>query len=103
MPAVSLLIALHVGQGANVILTTKGIDDMCLKYFVEVPLRRWPPCDCGVHPRWEPTLNCRISFLDRVRKPRTQSRPSRGKLLENGCLSAAQRRGDAAQRCREPG
>ena len=67
MPAVSLLIALHVGQGANVILTTKGIDDMCLKYFVEVPLRRWPPCDCGVHPRWEPSLNRRISVLDRFR------------------------------------
>jgi T-complex protein 1 subunit alpha len=24
-----------LGAGANVILTTKGIDDLCLKYFVE--------------------------------------------------------------------
>ena len=49
-----------LGAGANVILTTKGIDDMSLKYFVEagaiacrrVPkedLRYWIRARCSLH------------------------------------------------------
>ena len=37
-----------LGTGANVILTTKGIDDLCLKYFVEagaIACRRVPKDD----------------------------------------------------------
>ena len=37
-----------LGTGANVILTTKGIDDLCLKYLVEagaIACRRVPKDD----------------------------------------------------------
>jgi T-complex protein 1 subunit alpha len=42
-----------LGAGANVILTTKGIDDMSLKYFVEagaIACRRVPKEDLRYHP-----------------------------------------------------
>lgn len=44
-----------LGTGANVILTTKGIDDLCLKYFVEagaIACRRVPKDDL----RWAALL-----------------------------------------------
>ena len=51
-----------LAAGANVVLTTKGIDDVCLKYFVEagvVACRRVPRDD----------LRCVLCTLSRVRHP----------------------------------
>ncbi len=59
-----------LASGANVILTTKGIDDMSLKYFVEagaIAVRRVPKDDlrCRIdqtscRPRAVPTVACRL-------------------------------------------
>lgn len=41
-----------LGSGASVVLTTKGIDDLCLKYFVEAGVMavRWAYRSMGLQP-----------------------------------------------------
>ena len=72
-----------LGTGANVILTTKGIDDLCLKYFVEagaIACRRVPKDDL----RWvalqmamtEAKLRCDVYLAVEMGSPEgAQGRP----------------------------